>query len=249
MNFTTHARIGAILLCALLGACASKQDRGYGLGAQAEHEATLERTNRESALPDTPGMYLALIDKMQSEGMFYASLAHIDAYEKRFNRSADSTLRRADALRQTGQAAASRAAYEALLSTPLAARGYRGLGLLSGQSGDFDAAAAQFAHASDLAPTDAPILSDLGYALLRAGDVEGARVPLMKASELAPNSTKTMSNVALYLLASGQAANAQSLMTQQKFSPNAQQAIADDAKRVADAARSHRPASMASAAL
>ncbi len=127
-----------------------------------------------------------------------------DAYEKRFGASPDSTLRRSDALRQTSQLDASRTAYDSLLKTKLAARGYRGLGLLSGQAGQFDEAARQFARASDLEPTDALILSDLSYALLRAGAIDEARVPLMKASELARNNAKIQKNLVLYLLASGQ---------------------------------------------
>lgn len=227
----------ALMLCAMLGACATKPDRGYGLGIQAEHEAALERSNRQSALPDSPGMYLALIDKMQSEGMYYASLAHIDAYEKRFGRSPESTLRRADALRQTDQADAARAAYEGLLKSSLAARGYRGLGLLSGQAGQFDDAAAQFRHASDLEPTDALILSDLGYALMRAGCVDEARVPLMKASELARDNVKVLRNLVLYLLVSGQSDAAQAVMAREKFSDDARRAVEVGAKQVLDAVR------------
>jgi Flp pilus assembly protein TadD len=238
---STFSVMCALMLCAMLGACASKPDRGYGIGMQAEHEAALERSNRQSALPDSPGMYLALIDKMQSEGMYYASLAHIDAYEKRFGRSPESTLRRADALRQTDQADAARAAYEALLKGSLAARGYRGLGLLSGQAGKFDDAATQFGHAAELEPTDALILSDLGYALLRAGYVDEARVPLMKASELARDNLKVQRNLVLYLLASGQGDAAQAVMAREKFSDDARRAVEGGVLQVQDAARGVAP--------
>jgi Flp pilus assembly protein TadD len=233
MSFPT----GALLICALLlGACASKPERGYGAQAQAEREAALERTSRESALPDTPGMYLALIDKMQAEGMYYASLAHIDAFEKRYGSSPDSTLRRADALRKTEQADASRAAYATLLKTPLAARGHRGMGLLAGEAGDFAAAAREFRSASDLDPTDPPILSDLGYALLRSGDIAAARVPLMKASELARNNARTQKNLVLYLLASGQTDAARERIAQQRLSAETQKALESNLKLVLDAA-------------
>ncbi|SAL40530.1 TPR repeat-containing protein [Caballeronia peredens] len=237
MSTSFNTRLAAVLVCAMLGACASKPERGYGAAAQAEREAALERTSREGALPDSPGMYLALIDKMQSEGMYYASLAHIDAYEKRYGRSPDSTLRRADALRKTEQTDASRTAYDSLLSTPLAARGHRGLGLLAGEAGDFDEAARQFAQASDLDPTDAPILSDLGYALLRMGNIDAARVPLMKASELARNNPKIQKNLVLYLLASAQGEAAREIVAQQQFSAETQQAIQKNLKLVLDAAK------------
>ncbi len=48
-----------------------------------------------------------------------------------------------------------------------------------------------------------------------------------------------MSNVPLYLLASGQSANAQGLMTQQRLTPDVQQAIRADAQRIGDAVKTH----------
>nr|WP_144063545.1 pilus assembly protein [Caballeronia insecticola] len=234
---TSLRALFATLICAALAACATKQENGYGVGIQAERQAALDQALQKESPPDTPGMYLALIDRMQAQGLWYASLAHIDAYEQQYGQSPDTILLRADALRQTGQSDASAVAYGRLANTPLAARGLRGLGLLAGEAADFSRAADLFASASRRAPTDALMLSDLGYARLRLGDVAGARVPLMKAAELAPNNPKILSNVALYLLASGEAANAQGLMTQQKFSADVQQAIRVDAKRVADAAR------------
>ncbi len=53
--------------------------------------------HREDQAPDTPGMYLALIDRMQAQGLFFASLAHIDAYEKQYGTTPDTVLLRADA--------------------------------------------------------------------------------------------------------------------------------------------------------
>ena len=219
-----------------LGGCASKMESGYGVGIQAEREAALQQSQQKQDAPDTPGMYLALIDRMQSQGLFYASLAHIDAYEKQYGSTPDTILLRADALRQTGQAQGSADAYTKLLNTPLAARGHRGLGLLAGAAGEFGKASEEFYAATRLQPTDALTLSDLGYARLRLGDVAGARVPLMKAAELAQDNPKILSNVALFLLAAGQPAAAQGLIAQQKFSPEVQQAIRADAQRIAAAA-------------
>ncbi|MDN7178955.1 pilus assembly protein [Caballeronia sp. SEWSISQ10-4 2] len=228
-----------VLACtalAALGGCASKMESGYGVGVQAEREAALQQSQQKQDAPDTPGMYLALIDRMQAQGLFYASLAHIDAYEKQYGVTPDTTLLRADALRQTGQAQSSADAYTKLLNTPLVARGYRGLGLLAGAAAEFGKASEAFDTASRLEPTDALTLSDLGYARLRLGDVTGARVPLMKAAELAQDNPKILSNVALFLLADGQPAAAQGLIAQQKFSPEVQQAIRTDAQRIAAAA-------------
>ncbi len=219
---------------ALLGACA--KDIGYGVGPQAERQALIQQANRDPA-PDTPGMYLGLIDRMQSQGMYFASLAHIDAYEKQYGVTPDTILLRADALRMTDQPAASAVAYARLLQTPLASRGHRGLGLIAGASGDFSHAADELQQAAQLAPTDASVLSDLGYARMRAGDVSGARVPLMKAAELDQNNPKIASNIALYLLVDGETERSQALMNQQKFSLDVRTAIRNEAAKVIAAER------------
>lgn len=228
---------------ALLGACASQQS-GYGVGPQAEREALVAQARRDPA-PDTPGMYLGLIDRMQQQGLYFASLAHIDAYEKQYGVSPDSILLRADGLRMTDQPDASAAAYRQLLHTPLAARGHRGLGLIAGGQGDFGRAASELEQAALFAPTDATVLSDLGYARLRAGDVAGARVPLMKAAELDAANPKIVSNIALFLLASGQASEAQALMNQQKLALDVRAAIRADAAKVGAARSGARAGSSA----
>jgi Flp pilus assembly protein TadD len=225
------------------GACAFKE-AGYGIGPQAERAAAQAVADKQPA-PDTPGMYLALIDRMQKQGLYYASLAHIDAYEKQYGVTPDSTLLRADALRETGQSAASAKAYHALLSTSLAARGHRGLGLLAGAAGDFRTAVRELAQAVALAPTDAATLSDLGYARLREGDVADARVPLMQAAELDSHSARIKSNVALLLLAQGHAKEARAWMDDQQCPPAARAAIHDDAVKIAAAARAYRASSAA----
>lgn len=220
---------------ALLGACSSIQS-GYGVGPQAERQAMMQQADKQPA-PDTPGMYLGLIDQMQAQGLYFASLAHIDAYERQYGVSPDTIVLRADALRMTDQAAASAANYRQLLQTPLAARGHRGLGLIAGESGDFKLAVQELQIATQLVPTDAATLSDLGYAELRAGNVGGARVPLMKAAQLDQNNRRIISNVVLYLFADGHADQAQALMTQQKMTPEVRSAIRADAVKVAAAKR------------
>ncbi|HEY3599597.1 MAG TPA: tetratricopeptide repeat protein [Paraburkholderia sp.] len=244
--FARLSRHGAaLLLCACVAAC-SFNEAGYGVGAQAERAAKLQQSAHDPA-PDTPGMYLGLIDRMQAQGLYYASLAHIDAYDKQYGASPDSILLRADALRATDQPAPSAAAYRQLLGTPLVARGYRGVGLLAGAAGDFDAAVEALQQATLLAPTDAATLSDLGYALLRAGDIDGARVPLMKAAELDMRNPKVIGNVALYLSADGQTKQAQALMNEQKLSPGVRAQIRDEMLKVAAASRARRAAKAAQA--
>jgi Flp pilus assembly protein TadD len=233
----------AVLALALLGGCASLMN-GYGVGAQAEHQAEIQQANREPA-PDSPTVYLDLISRMQTEGLYYASLAHIDAFEKQYGARPDTILMRGDALRMTDQPAAAADAYAKLLQTPLAARGYRGLGLIAGAAGDFGGAAQQLQEAARLAPTDPSTLSDLGYAELRAGDLDGARVPLMKAAQLDQTNPKIASNVALYLIADGDEKHAALLMDQQKFTPEVRAAIRRDALKVGAASRAQQRATQA----
>ncbi|MBY4726250.1 MULTISPECIES: tetratricopeptide repeat protein [Burkholderia] len=225
----------------LLGACATKEN-GYGVSAQTERAALMQAADQKQSVPDTPGMYLGLIQRMQGQGLYFASLAHIDAYDKTFGAIPESILLRADALRMTDQPVASAAVYTQLLKTPLAARGYRGLGLIAGAAGDFDRAAQVLAQASDLAPTDASLLSDLAYAKLRSGDVVGARVPLMKAAELDQRNPKIVSNLALYLIAAGRTQDAQRLMNQQHLPADIRKDIAGDAAKIVAAARAQQRA-------
>ena len=234
-------RAGMLAVALLLGACATKES-GYGVGAQTERAALMQAADQKHSVPDTPGMYLGLIQRMQAQGLYYASLAHIDAYDKTYGVMPESILLRADALRMTDQPAASAAVYAQLLKTPLAARGYRGLGLLAGAAGDFDRAVQALTQASELAPTDPSLLSDLAYAKLRSGDVVGARVPLMKAAELDQRNPKIVSNLALYLFAAGRAQDAQRLMNQQHLSPEIRKDINVDAAKIAAAVRAQQRA-------
>ena len=80
----------AIMALAGLAGCASKE-QGYGVGPQAQAEMQMRDATRDPA-PDTPGMYLGLIQRMQAEGLYYASLAHIDAYEHQYGASPDSIV-------------------------------------------------------------------------------------------------------------------------------------------------------------
>ncbi|RFU48240.1 lipopolysaccharide assembly protein LapB [Paraburkholderia sp. DHOC27] len=232
-------RAGVLLMLATLGACAMPS--GYGVGAQAERAAEIQQATRDPA-PDAPGTYLDLINRMQAQGLYYASLAHIDAYEKQYGVTPDTIVLRADALRMTQQPAAAAQSYTKLLQTPLAARGHRGLGLIAGAAGDFARAADELQQAAQLAPTDALTLSDLGYARLREGNIAGARVPLMKAAELDQSNPKIISNIALYLLASGEEKPAAALMEQQKFTPDVRAAIRGDAHKVTVAGHTYQHA-------
>lgn len=239
-TFSTTLRVARTLgvlagatALALLSACGGRQ--GYGVVTpQAEAQMAMRA---DDAKLDTPAMYLALIRQMQEQGKYYASLAHVDAYEKAYGANAESTLLRADALRATAQPEAAATAYRRLLRTPLAAQGHRGLGLLAGEAGDFGDAAVELRDAARLAPTDATTLSDLGYALLRSGEPEAARVPLLQALQLDDRDARIVGNVAVLMTAQGRVADAQALMRERNLSAAARVAVTTQAALVIDAAR------------
>lgn len=199
-----------------LGACASLPDAAQLEAAQA--------AAREPSLDNRP-TYLALVRQMQGNGLWFASIAHIDALEQRWGVSPETRLLRADALRHTDQPAASTALYDKLLDTPERAAAYRGLGLLAGAGDDYVRAAQMFERARQLQPTDGLLLSDLGYALLRAQRFEAARLPVLQAAQLLPANPKVRSNLALYLLTQGQAAQARQVMDEARFGHATREAI------------------------
>lgn len=236
----TPLRIAPVLLCLGLAACGSTPRSEYP-GA----DAARERQNQQAAADagtdgagaiDSTGTYLRLVERMQQDGLWFASLAHVDALEARHGVTPASTRLRADALRQTGQDAASAAAYRRLVGTPLEAAGYHGLGLLAGGKGDFAEAARLMEQARRSTPTDGLLLSDLGYALLRAGRTEAARVPLMQAAQLRPDQPQVQANLALYLEASGRADQAGALMDAQRLPAASREAIRQAARELAGGA-------------
>ncbi|WP_295856618.1 tetratricopeptide repeat protein [uncultured Xylophilus sp.] len=229
-----HRTLPALVLLAVLAAlagCTAAPKSGYGL---APADRAPPAAAEPPAVPaDGRGPYLALVARMQEQGLWYASLAHLDALEQRHGAGDDSTALRADALRQTGRAADSAALYRRLTqSSTDAAAGWRGLGLLAAADGDFNQAAEHLDKARQRLPTDALLLSDLGYALLRAGRLDDARMPLMQARELRPDHPKVAANLALYLLVRQQAAPAETLMAEQRMTGPVRAGIRAEARRL-----------------
>ncbi|MDM0087708.1 MULTISPECIES: hypothetical protein [unclassified Variovorax] len=221
----------AVLALLALAGCAGTKSNYPGAAEQHERaEANAMSDASTGAITDSVGTYLKLVERMQRDGLWFASLAHIDALEQRWGSSPDSTRMRADALRQTDQVEESRKLYEKLLGTPIEAAGYRGLGLIAGGEADYLRAVRMLEQAQRRAPTDGGLLSDLGYAQMRAGRLAQARVPLMQALQLAPENPQVHANAALYLQASGQAAQAQALMEDSKM-PAATRAAIQEAAR------------------
>lgn len=210
------AVIGSILIPFLLSGCSSLNTSAKDFSEQI----AMQRQQGEQDTPslDNKAVYLDMIKKMQDTSMYFASLAHIDAYQKTYGSSPDIQLLRANALRETGQAALAEAQYRQLLQTSTSGAAWHGLGLLAAKQGNFSIAATDFREAVLREPTNATMLSDLGYALLQVGDTSAARVPLMQAAELAPSNRKVISNLALYLMVSGESDKARAVITQAKIS-------------------------------
>ncbi|MGH8054126.1 MAG: Flp pilus assembly protein TadD [Stenotrophomonas sp.] len=162
----------------------------------------------EPSLVETPqndrGMYLDLIRKMQQQGAYFASLAHIDAFRQRFGDSPELRILQADGLRETGERAVAAQQYRSLTKGPQAAPAWHGLGLIAATDNDHSGAQLALQNAVQIDPLNVAYLGDLGFALLQSGELELARVPLAKAAELAPGNVRAVSNLALWALLNGQ---------------------------------------------
>lgn len=170
-----------------------------------------------SRLPVHPGssdVHMDLIRKMQSQGAWFASLAHIEAHRQEHGDNPALRLAEADALRQTGQAERARRLYAQLLKTPYQAAAHNGLGLLDATEGHLQKGIVQLRRASALAPLNVDYLNDLGYALMLAGQHAEARFPLAQAIELSPGDKRIISNVALWHLVDGKEASATAIISQ-----------------------------------
>lgn len=230
------------VLCLWLGGTVSGLALAANLygdaGSSARQEVPEEAAGNAQTLAQKPDVYLQLIDGMQQRGIYYASLAHLDAFEARWPGRADAALLRAHALRETGQTEAARALYGRLLDGPLAARAYHGLGLIAVRTGDFEQGSVAMNHAAALAPTDATILGDQGYTFLMLGKFEEARLALLKAAELDEGNKRIGANLALLLALSGKLEQAQELMQRYDLAPRVREEILT---RAADIRAARKP--------
>ncbi|WP_254615484.1 pilus assembly protein TadD [Cupriavidus basilensis] len=224
--------LAATLALAVLSGCGTSLATRMSDQADAQVELSKLRDKQDRAIYDDKSVYLGLIGKMQEEGLYFASLAHIDVYEKRFGASPAMTLMRADALRETNQDAAAEQAYRSLAGTSVQARAYHGLGLIAGRRNDFAAAATAFQLAAGADPTNAQVANDLGYALMRTGALPEARVPVMQALQLDGKNPRVVSNAAVWLAADGKRDQAASLMQRAGLPEATRKAVLQEAERV-----------------
>lgn len=210
-----------------LSGCATGANPQSIMAQRAEAQQDMARLDSQPVQADSRATYVQLVSQMQGKGLYFASLAHIEALQQRWGVDAESNLLLADALRQTGQADKAQAIYKPLLTSPVKARAAHGLGLLAGRSGQFEVAVQHLQEAALAAPTDANILNDLGFALMQLGQWSSARVPLLKAAELAADNPRVWSNIALFLTLNGQADQANDLMNGRNLSATSRAQIAE----------------------
>jgi len=201
-----------------------------------------------AAAPDDQVVYLELIRKMQQQGAYYASLAHIDAYRLRYGDTAELQRLQADALRKTHQGAEAIPIYRKLLRGDERGAAWHGLGLIAAANGQMAEAEQYLQKAVQVEPINAAYLSDLGYARLLTGQLDAAREPLAKSAELAPDNAKIVSNLALWMLLQGRGAQADAVMQQAKLPQGTRDAVRRLAVQLHDAPASHPAATTAATA-
>lgn len=231
----------ACLLLAALSGCAAGNNGASAMHEQAEAQVELAKLRDKTARAEysEQAVYLGLIRKMQQDGLYFASLAHIEVYVQRFGAGPEIQVMRADALRETGQDQAATEAYQQLAATAKgaeAAHAHHGLGLLAGRQDDFARAVTELRAAATLDPVNARIASDLGYALMRAGALQDARVPVMQALELDARNPRVISNAVVWLMADGKRAQANAMMQKAALPEPTRSAIRKEADRIARAA-------------
>ena len=223
----------------LLAGCASTPNTAEVMAQQADAQIELAKLCDKEARAEynDQSVYLGLINRMQTEGMYFASLAHIDAFQQKFGSNPSLLAMRADALRETGQDDAALQAYRDLLGTDRAARAHHGIGLVLGRQGDFMRAAGELRQAVSMEPVNPQYSSDLGYALMRGGALHEARVPVMQALELDAANPRVISNAVVWLWASGKRAEANAMMQRAAMQEPTRAAVRKEADRVSRAAQ------------
>lgn len=214
----------------LLGLCAGSAPLRAEIPAR---QVAAEGAARQGENENDPEFYLQLIGNMQEKKLYFASIAHLDAFDLRWPGDSRAALLRGDALREVGYLDRARAIYQNMLKTAQSAGAYHGLGIVASRQGDSAGALVALVKANQLAPTSSAILNDLGYAQLLAGQLDDARLSLHKASELEPKNGRVGANLALLYGVIGQLEKAQSIMNWYQFPEAQRQEISRKAGEIA----------------
>lgn len=219
----TSCLLLAAALAALASGCASTTPKYVRAPSLAPPEPDPQ---------DSRNAYLELIERMQQQGAWYASLAHVEAFRQRYGDRPALRLLQADALRETGQTDAAVALYRELSSGQQAAAAAHGLGLIAARRDDDAGSEQALARATQLQPLNTDYLGDLGYARLRAGQFDQAREPLAKALELSPGNAKATANLALWAVLRGDQATAERLSEQANLNDETRRSIQQQAQQI-----------------
>jgi len=197
--------------------------------ATQSDELSAQRQDMES----DPELYLRLIGQMQEKNLYFASLAHLDAFDRRWPANPRATLLRAEALRETAYLDQAGVLYESLLQGPLAAAAHHGLGIIASNKGEVSGALQALTRANRLDPTNAAVLNDLGYIQLVLRQWSEAGFNLHKATELDPKNSRAGANLALYYLLANQPMRAEGTMNWYRLTDRHRKEIFDKAAALA----------------
>lgn len=230
--FQSVLRVFAILC--LLGAFPFAVAANAGVAsARPDVESLISVDNSESqrqGVENDPGIYLQLIEGMQNKSLYFASLAHLDAFDRRWPNNPRASLLRANAMREAGYLDKALALYQGLLQGALSGSAYHGLGMIAAKKGDMPAALSALLRANQLDPISAPILNDLGYIQLLNRQMDDASFSLHKATELDSKNTRTGANLALLYLLENKPERAEGVMNWYKFPEQHRKEIHDRAR-------------------
>lgn len=165
----------------------------------------VEKQNRdERLLPDKSeqekNAQLKIIEKTLGQNNAAAALVQLDAYDQKWGVSAESTRLRADYLLKTNQLDQAETLYLKLIGKIDSGPIWYGLGKVSIERGDLQAASIRLEKAVQVDPQYIEAYTDLGLVYLLQGEKIPAHDTLMKASELSNSNTNALANLALWAL-------------------------------------------------
>ncbi|MDB5412250.1 MAG: hypothetical protein JWR10_585 [Rubritepida sp.] len=160
--------------------------------------------------PET--LYLDLITGLRGRGLHRAALAHLDEYERLYERTPATLLLRGQSLLDIRDDAAALEVFRQITSGPEAAAAQAGIGTAAARIERWDLAVEAFTEAVRREPTNPRYLNNLGYALLRSGNAREGEFRLRMAGELDPNSAEIRNNLALLLLATSRRPDGERLL-------------------------------------
>jgi len=179
--FTTLAAVfaGALAACQTAGVSGPVRPLDSGVSAKTD---------------DRPKeLYLSAIQQLLTYDKYYAAIAYLDEFQRRYGPSGLSRKLRGDAWLALGEYKNAEKEYSTL-GGELAGYGRHGVGRIAAAHGDWATAAAHFEEAVRLQPTNTGFLWDFGCALAKMDRAPEAAFELHKALELTGGTTDLPQN-------------------------------------------------------